>query len=273
MPGTRKAGLSALAGIALAALLVVVGHVEVNEDLSPWSLTVSDFAVSDRGGVIDTAMVVLALATAALLPALRGMRTALPPLPAAGRDRPARRHRGRWAEGLLIAWVGGLLLAAFVPTNEPGAPMGAAAYVHRYASVVAFLALPLGGWLLAERLPPDVARWVRGLAITSAVLAAAMVWSAYPGDRLLIGLAERLLIVTEAALLTVLALTVTRASRSAPRSALRDASRDHAVVVPRKGDGSGASGHHNCMIDAERDAGAGAGVGVGTGGVTPVRAA
>ena len=32
--------------------------------------------------------------------------------------------------------------------------MTTAAYLHRYASVVAFLALPVGGWLLARRPGP-----------------------------------------------------------------------------------------------------------------------
>ncbi|MEU4779797.1 DUF998 domain-containing protein [Micromonospora sp. NPDC023633] len=196
MRGTRNSGLLALGGIALAALLAVIGHAEVNEDLDPWALTVSDYAVSDRGGVIDVAMVVLAAATAVLLPAL--WRAHRPP--AAGTNRAA--------EALLAAWVGGLLLAAVVPTNEPGLPMDAAAYVHRYASVVAFLALPVAGWLLARHLPESAGRRVRGLATASVALAAAMVWSAYPGDRLLLGLVERLLILTEVAMLVVVAVTL-----------------------------------------------------------------
>ncbi|MEV1329015.1 DUF998 domain-containing protein [Micromonospora costi] len=235
MPGTRTAGLLALGGIALAALLAVIGHVEVNDDLSPWSLTVSDFAVSDRGGVIDTAMVVLALATAVLLVPLRRAAPALTRRSVTG----SGRGPFGWAEALLTTWVLGLLLAAVVPTNEPGLPMDTAAYVHRYASVVAFLALPVGGWLLAGRLPATAGRWVRGLAVASMVLAAAMVWSAYPGDRVLIGLVERLLILTEVAALTVLALTVAR-----------PATRDHAVVVPDKGGEAPENDHHNCMIDA-----------------------
>ncbi|MEW2143856.1 DUF998 domain-containing protein [Micromonospora vinacea] len=192
MPVTRSTGLLALGGIALAALLTVIGHLEVNDDLNPWALTISDFAVSDRGGVIDVAMVVLALATVALL---YGLRRAGPP------------RSGRTAELLLGAWVGGLLLAAVVPTNEPGTAMTTAAYLHRYASVVAFLALPAAGWLLARR--PDLtpaARTLRALVLLSLALAAAMIWSAYPGDRMLIGLAERLLILTEVAVLATVAL-------------------------------------------------------------------
>ncbi|MEU8296644.1 DUF998 domain-containing protein [Micromonospora sp. NPDC048909] len=232
MPGTRSAGLLALGGIAFAALLAVIGHLEVNDDLNPWALTVSDFAVSDRGGVIDVAMVLLALATAVLLPGLR--RT--------GPRSPA-------AELLLGAWVAGLVLAALVPTNEPGTPMTTAAYLHRYASVVAFLALPVAGWLLARRahLAP-VAGVLRGLVLTSLVLAAAMIWSAYPGDRLLIGLAERLLILAEVAVLTTIALTLSRAAG------------DHAVVVPRESGVPARNAHHNSMIGQSK-------------GVTPVRGA
>jgi hypothetical protein len=227
MPGTRTTGLLALGGIALATLLTVIGHLEVNDDLNPWALTVSDFAVSDRGGVIDVAMVVLALATVALL---HGMRRAGPP----------PRRSGRAAELLLGAWVAGLLLAAVVPTNEPGTAMTTAAYLHRYASVVAFLALPVGGWLLAHR--PDLApapRVLRGLVLVSIALAAAMVWSAYPGDRVLIGLAERLLILTEVGVLTAVALALTRSTV------------DHGVVVAHKRVVPPRNGHHNSMIREE----------------------
>ncbi|MCI4064230.1 DUF998 domain-containing protein [Micromonospora sp. R77] len=201
MPGTRMRGLLALGGIALAATLVVLGHLEVNEDLNPWSLTVSDFAVSDRGGVVDVAMVLVAAATALLIPAVR-------------------RYGG--PAGLLLAvWAAGLVTAAVVPTNEPGLPMDTAAYVHRYASVVAFLALPSAGWLLAPRLPAR-GRPVRGLAVVGLLLAGAMAWSAYPGDRMLIGLVERLLLLTEVALLAVVAATLARPGDRAGHGAALD---------------------------------------------------
>ncbi|MDG4779164.1 hypothetical protein O7614_05835 [Micromonospora sp. WMMD961] len=35
MPGTRNTGVLALGGIAVAALLTVIGHLEVNDDLNP----------------------------------------------------------------------------------------------------------------------------------------------------------------------------------------------------------------------------------------------
>jgi len=211
MPGTRSVGLLALGGIALAAVLAVVGHVEVNDNLNPWSLTVSDFAVSDRGGVIDTAMAVLAAATAVLVPAL--WRTgAAAASRGAHRSRDARTAGGRqrMAAVLLVAWTAGLLAAAVIPTNEPGLPMDTAAYLHRYASVVAFVAVPIAGWLLAGQLGGRVGGWLRALTLTSLLLAGAMIWSAYPGDRVLIGLTERLLILTEVALLALVAATFIR---------------------------------------------------------------
>ncbi|MFJ8576944.1 DUF998 domain-containing protein [Micromonospora sp. NPDC093277] len=228
MPGTQRNGLLALGGIALAAVLAVIGHVVVNDDLDPWSLTVSDFAVSDRGGVIDVAMALLAAATAVLIPAL--WRTGSGSEPGGsrpggdGRARSGRtRRRLRVAGVLLAAWTAGLVTAAVVPTNEPGLPMDTAAYLHRYASVVAFLALPVAGWLLAGHLGGRTAGWLRALTLASLLLAGAMVWSAYPGDRLLLGLAERLLIVTEVTLLAVLASSLILTGRSWSRGSTQSA--------------------------------------------------
>ncbi len=223
MPGSRNSGLLALGGIALAALLAVVGHLGV-DGLDPWSLTISDYAVSDRGGAIDAAMVALAMASAVLVAPLSATRNFGEPAASARREAagspklsrpraaggPPDRSRAPLVAVLLVVWVGGLLLAAAVPTNEPGLPMDTAAYVHRYASVAAFLALPLAGWSIAGRLPAGAtSRWLRGLAVASLALAAAMVWSAYPGDRLLLGLVERLLILVEVGLLTTVALRLT----------------------------------------------------------------
>ncbi|MFG2060666.1 DUF998 domain-containing protein [Micromonospora sp. NPDC048871] len=192
MPGIRNIGALALGGIALAALLAVGGHLAVR-DLDPMRLTVSDYAVSDSGGAIHLAMVTLAVASALLVPALRRL---------AGPG-----GRLGTAQLLLAVWAGGLLIAGLVPTNPPGTEMGTAAHVHRYASVLAFLALPLVGWLLAAHLPAGgrTGRWLRMLAVASLLLAAAQVWSAYPGDRALYGLIERALILTEVGLLVLLA--------------------------------------------------------------------
>src|SRR5258705_8127708 len=59
----RWLAIAAAAGIALAALLGVAAHVNTRPGLSLVSLTISDFAVSDRGGPMDAAMVILGVAS------------------------------------------------------------------------------------------------------------------------------------------------------------------------------------------------------------------
>lgn len=186
----------ALAGFALAAALVVDGHLDPNADLDPWSLTVSDFAVSDRGGAVDAAMAVMAAASLVLLLALRRRG-----VPVGGR-----------VAALFGVWSAGLVVAALAPTDQPGLPLSAVGAVHRYASVAAFLALPVAGWLLAGRVRGGGR--VRALAALSVGCALAMVYSAFPGDRVLIGLAERLLLAAETGLLVALALAPARPRRN-----------------------------------------------------------
>ncbi|BCJ58610.1 hypothetical protein Jiend_20320 [Micromonospora endophytica] len=219
MPATRVNGVLALGGIALAALLAVVGHAGVT-DLDPLRLTVSDYAVSDSGGMIHVAMLLLAAASAVLVPAVRRLG---PP--------DSRRHT---ATAMLTVWASGLLVSGLVPTNPPGTTMDTAAYVHRYASVVAFLALPVAGWLLAARLPAGARRWLRILTVASLVLAAAMAWSAYPGDRALYGLIERALILTEVTLLTLLTLSLSLSPPSQPPTPTPPRSRSCSSGAPRK---------------------------------------
>lgn len=193
--GSRICGIYALSGIAVAALLTLIGHLGPNNDLDPWTLTVSDFAVSNHGGVIEIAMWVTAGATVAAFVGLGQARVRI----------------GTGASTLLAIWTGGLLVAAVVPTDEPGLPISTAGYVHRYASIAAFLALPVGGWSLAANLPDGAARWVRRLAAASLACALVLWWSAYPGERVLYGLIERLLLLAEIGLLaTVAAALVSR---------------------------------------------------------------
>ncbi|MFY1574408.1 DUF998 domain-containing protein [Verrucosispora sp. WMMD703] len=206
MPAIRNSGALALGGIVLAAVLTVIGHAGVS-DLDPVSLTVSDYAVSDSGEIIHIAMLLLAAASAVLIPTLGRLSPPGGPRSVTATTDGVAGRRGRAAEWLLAVWAGGLLVSGLVPTNPPGTEMDTAAYVHRYASVVAFLALPIAGWLLAARLPAGTraGRWLRALTVTSLLLAVAMAWSAYPGDRAYYGLIERALIVAEVGLLTVVA--------------------------------------------------------------------
>lgn len=142
----RLVAVGARAGtVAVALALVVVGAMHLvgpSSRIDPVRRTISEYALVGGGWLFDVAVVGLALGSAGVLAALVAARlTPLRSLPAA----------------LLGAWCGGLLLVvAFEKTNWSIGP-SFAGYVHRYASLVAFLALPLGALLLARRHRADPA--------------------------------------------------------------------------------------------------------------------
>lgn len=175
MINSRVLALAGLAGCALTALLAAVGQIDPDPQLDHASLTVSDFAVHDRGGVTDAAMVAFGLSGWCLVPLLR-----------------------QRAPQLLVTLFGAAMtVAALAPTDlGPLTPTG---YVHRYASMLAFTALPVAAVL--ER---PLTRGVRWTATAAAVFAGLMLASATLADRWLVGAVERCLLVTEVLLLSLL---------------------------------------------------------------------
>ncbi|WP_176953832.1 DUF998 domain-containing protein [Streptomyces indicus] len=201
--------------------------------LSPLQLTVSDFAALDRGGPIETTMGLLGAVSLVLLAVARTGRLPVRGLPSV----------------LIGVWGVGLLVAAVVPTDPLTAELSGPAYVHRYASIAAFLALPLAGLILDRRTRPlpgaavksggavvDAAvsgAGVTGGAVSRAAMpvlrlrvlawaalagAVVMAWSAGPGGRELIGLVERVLLGCEVAMIGVFGRYV---QRWTPPSGLR----------------------------------------------------
>lgn len=195
MPRRAVFAFAALIGAGLTALLAVIGQFGPDPDFSQLSLTVSDYAVADRGGVTDWAMVTFGASALALLLAL---------------DRPRR---------LLTAILGlfatAMIVAALAPT-DPGTDLTLTGTIHRYASIAAFAALPTAGLLLADRFG-RLAALIRGLVAASSVFMLAMLGSAVLADRVWIGLAERLLLGAGVILLGVLAAGALRAANPAIR--------------------------------------------------------
>ncbi|GAA3443407.1 hypothetical protein GCM10018955_28450 [Planomonospora venezuelensis] len=186
--------LIACAGILLAAVAAVVGQIDPDPYLDPLDLTVSEYAVLDRGGATGLAMMALGVGSLALV---AGLRAAQAPV-------------GALAERLMLVWGGALLLIAIVPAAAPGLALGAGAQVHRYVSVAAFAVMPVAGALMAARFGRDerwrpVARPLEWLALAGGFGLLAITYVALPGDRVLIGLVERALLGTEVALVGVLA--------------------------------------------------------------------
>jgi hypothetical protein len=168
-------------------VLAVEGQVGPDPQFDPLALTVSDYAVADRGGATDWAMLTLAASTVALAFALPRV--------------------SRLARSLLGVFAAGMLVAAVAPTDE-GLALSTTGHVHRYASVAAFVVLPAAGFLLARRSASRLgwaAPTLRRLATATVVFMAAMLASQALAGRALIGLAERLLLAAGVAMLAVLA--------------------------------------------------------------------
>ncbi|WP_084958775.1 DUF998 domain-containing protein [Thermoactinospora rubra] len=197
-------------GLVLTAAPTMLGHVDADSRLTAFGHTISDYAVADLHGPVTAGMYLAAVASLALLAGLRRMRAPVT----------------RAAAWLLASWSGFLLVAAIVPTDPLGVELTATGYVHRYASAAAFVSLLAACRLMSRSLRAD-ARWrdlsapVQGLTLAAAVSGLAMVATAYFGDRVLIGLAERAMAAFAVASLVLLALRALKlAARPAPRFAL-----------------------------------------------------
>ncbi len=157
----RSGARLGVAAVVLALLVIGAMHlVGPSSAVDPVRRTISEYALLPGGWLFDIAVVVLALGSAGVLAAL-----------VAARLTPAR----SLPSVLIGAWcVGLLLVVAFEKTNWSIGP-SASGYIHRYASLVAFIALPLGALLLARRHRGDPAarpfrigvRWGSWLALAS----------------------------------------------------------------------------------------------------------
>ncbi|MDG4821991.1 DUF998 domain-containing protein [Asanoa sp. WMMD1127] len=198
----RAFGVVSILGLLTAVVATVVGHIGLGPGYDPLKLTISDYALSNRGVTIEIAMVALALGAPALLAGLRAVGVAIRGLPTV----------------LLSIWSVGMLIAAIIPTDPPGMEvMSTAALIHRYASVAAFVVLPVAAVLIASRfagLGRGLASTVRRLAVSCAVGVAVLWYVAFPGGRVMMGLVERGLVGIEIAILAVLSIGLLRATRT-----------------------------------------------------------
>ena len=207
----RPLALTAALGLTITVVATVIGHLGLGPGFDPLTLTISDYALSNRGGAIEVAMVALIVGSLALLGGLFAARAPVRGAPAV----------------LICLWALGLLTATVIPTDPPGMEtMSTAAYIHRYASVGAFLCLPIAAAILAARFK-RAAMWA-GLRNRMYTLVAAsgagligLWYVAFPGERVAIGLVERGLVGVEIVLLSLLTarlFMVAKIRRTAPVS-------------------------------------------------------
>jgi hypothetical protein len=204
----RPLAMVAAVGMTLTAILGVAAHLHSDPGMSPLSLTISDYAVSNNGWPMNVAILVLGISSLSVPLALRAVRIRV----------------GAVAEALLLVWCLGLIVSAIVPTDPIGVvELSTRAYVHRYVSVAAFVALPVATLLAIRRLATD-ARWrgtvrrLRALAVASVLALLGLYYVAFPGGRVMMGLVERILVLVELALLAVLVGQILRLGTRTRRS-------------------------------------------------------
>ncbi|HEY3467000.1 MAG TPA: DUF998 domain-containing protein [Amycolatopsis sp.] len=193
--------LTGLAALVLgAALVLLLQVIPPTDEISATRRTISEYGLSDHKWVFDLAVVLVALGSAAGLAALGRQRRL--PVPAAI---------------LGTLWTVGLLVIVAFPKPD-WATVSRADFggtLHRIASVVAFVALPLAVMVAARTAFPGSPgrRWLATLlAIASlgwfAVILGAVVVAAVDGGRwwtlIPLGLVERGMALTELIALGVL---------------------------------------------------------------------
>lgn len=199
---TRVLALVGMAGAAMAVLLVGGLHL-IAPEVNPIRRTISEYALGPYKPVFDAGVLALAFGSFAVL--FGAVRAGL----------VAARSTAAVA---LASWPAGLcLVVAFEKINWSLGPTPSG-YVHRYASIVAFLALPVGliavgrRWL---RTPTGrrFAAWSIGLGVLAVVWFSPFViglvarpLTGVPWYRVVpIGLVERGLTLTETLAVAVLA--------------------------------------------------------------------
>ncbi|GAB3148452.1 DUF998 domain-containing protein [Amycolatopsis stemonae] len=197
VPARRTPVAVSLSGIAAlvlgAALVLLLQVIPPTDEISATRRTISEYGLSDHKWVFDLAVVLVALGSAAGLAALHHERR----LPAA-------------AAVLGALWTVGLLVIVAFPKPD-WATVSRADFggtLHRIASVVAFVALPLAVLVASRTAFPDSPGrrlLARVLAVASlgwfAVILGAVVVAAVEGGRwwtlIPLGLVERGMALTE----------------------------------------------------------------------------
>ncbi|GLY94085.1 DUF998 domain-containing protein [Actinoplanes sp. NBRC 103695] len=213
-PGRRRLAFWAtaigLGGVRVSALIIALMHVVgPTAAISPVDLTISEYALASSGWAFGLGILILAGASFSLFAAAvisRRMPLLSP------------------ASVFATLWSAGLIVLVLVPKAPYAAPEGIGGDVHRYASFVAFVSLPIAV-LLVARSTADRRPWAQWLGIASLAwfvpMVVAMAYQGFTGGAawwtvIPLGLIERGMAGTEIAAILVLAWPSARRTRSAP---------------------------------------------------------
>ncbi|WP_209670841.1 DUF998 domain-containing protein [Amycolatopsis magusensis] len=193
--------------MGVAVLIAIHLHIRLSAEVSPLWRTLSEYVNAGAAPIFGVMCLALAAGSLALLVGI------------------ARARRGGAVPVLLGFWCAGLVVCGLVPVDADGAARTLSGQLHNGGAVLAFLSLPLAGWLLTRRsdahCPWEPRRTtIRRLSVASAVtlgvVLASFAWimSTGPADPVVtLGLFERVLFAVDLALL----LTMTRPLLSSAR--------------------------------------------------------
>ncbi len=151
-----RSALASVVALVLGTVLMLALHlVPPTNEISPYRRTISEYALGPNKWVFDLAVLLVALGSALAFVALvqRGLVRAYGFAAVLG---------ALWTLSLLV-------IVVFTKTDWTVGP-SIGGTIHRYASVVGFVSLPLAVLLVARRVFPDrpVWRWAaRGFAVVS----------------------------------------------------------------------------------------------------------
>lgn len=152
---TRIAMAGAAALVFGTALMLVLHVIPPTDEISPMRRTLSQYALTSNKWLFDVAVLLVAL----------GSALAFAAVVAAGR---LAFYAGPVLLG--VVWVASLLaIVVFTKTNWSVGP-SVGGVIHRYASAVGFVALPLAVITMARRVFPDQPGWrtaARGFGVVS----------------------------------------------------------------------------------------------------------
>ena len=208
----RLSGGAALVGIALTVLIFGALHLlPPTRDISPVHRTISEYALTDSAWAFNLAVILLAFSSVAAFAGLVLVR---------------RVSALSAATVFATFWIAGLLtLVSFPKHNWALGSIGNTGQIHRLASLVAFVALPIAVMAAArrrqDRASRPAARWAFWLGAASLLWFLPMLWAIATAptawwEAIPLGLIERGLALTEVLALVTLAVLVRTAARQSP---------------------------------------------------------
>jgi len=192
-----------IAVLVFAAVAIGVLHfLPPTSAISPFDRTISEYGLTDSAWLFNLGVTALAVGTAVLF---------------AGLVRSGRIRPFSWSTAFAALWTAGLLTLVYFPKSQYTAASGDGGDVHRLASFIAFVSLPIAIALVARGLRSHrLAFWlgIGSLAWFVPMVAAAIIqaftggadwWTVIP-----LGLLERGMALTEIAAILALALLSSR---------------------------------------------------------------